>query len=765
MLFAILFPLQANETFTARDILLNRGIEKIVFVKRFTYTASNYYTEYVNSAFLPGGNICVLDLRSGVVSELCSDLKGGVFEKCDLNFNATKIVFAWKKSLNEGYRLYEVNIDGSGLRQVLPAPSNEERLIRLYKNWYHHGTDDLSPCWLPDGDICFVSSRCQYGITCDAPDVLTTTVLYRCSSDGTNLKKLSGSAVSESSPVCLADGRILYTRWEYVDKGSVSVKCLWSMRPDGTATSEVFGNNIALPPTFIYGREIPDLAGWFVFTGAPHSPHTAMGPIFRVDTNGDIRTKTRMESMTPHTRISEEVGWEFFDTQTNSWYIDRAGRGELFKEAFPIDKDLFIVAHKPKGTEIVDPKGYGLYLLDSKGEVLPIYTQAVLKFPKLITVAQQRETVAQGRSLPPIPAPVYRDASISCWNPIPVLKRTVPPVLPSQIEPDLEQRKIARMFVADVYHGLDNIARGTVKYLRILEQVPRSWSARRWDFDDEYGQQHAAITKGTHLVLKVLHGVVPVEEDGSASYYVPAEANIFVQALDENYAAVQTERTYIYSMAGETRSCVGCHERRNEIQSTAPKKHPKALLREPNFPQPQLGDNSPRRVIDYVQDVQPIWDRYCIKCHGETNPQKNLRLDGNLTQLFSVSYEQLVPDRYESEKWVDRDLVGTTIGEHHPKTGNVEYLPPKSLGSYSSVLVAMLSDNKIVLAEPTKQKRVEIWKKNHADIRLTQEEQIRLMTWIDTNCQYYGSYYGRRNIKYKGRRDFRPKPIFSGRTW
>jgi hypothetical protein len=321
------------------------------------------------------------------------------------------------------------------------------------------------------------------------------------------------------------------------------------------------------------------------------------------------------------------------------------------------------------------------------------------------------------------------------------------------------------MFVADVYHGLDNIPRGTVKYLRILEQVPRPWSARRWDFDDEYGQQHAVITKGTHLVLKVLHGVVPVEEDGSASYYVPAEANIFVQALDKNYAAVQTERTYIYSMSGETRSCIGCHERRNEIQNSAKKQQPKALLREPDFPQPQPGDDSPRRVIDYVLDIQPIWNKYCIECHGETNPKGNLRLDGNLTRLFNISYEQLVSDRYEPQKFVDHDLVGVTIGEHHPKTGNVEYLLPKSLGSHGSVLAAMLSDGKIIISKPEKQKRVKNWKKDHADIRLTLEEQIRFQTWIDTNCQYYGSYYGRRNIKYEGRRDFRPKPIFSGKTW
>jgi|GEM_PF-3571407 len=75
--------------------------------------------------------------------------------------------------------------------------------------------------------------------------------------DGGNLQRLTNSSVSEASPVALPDGRILYTRWEYVDKGAVSVKCLWAMRPDGSASSEVYGNDIALPPTLIYGRPIP----------------------------------------------------------------------------------------------------------------------------------------------------------------------------------------------------------------------------------------------------------------------------------------------------------------------------------------------------------------------------------------------------------------------------------------------------------------------------------------------------------------------------
>ena len=47
----------------------------------------------------------------------------------------------------------------------------------------------MQPCYLPDGGIAFISTRCQYGILCDGPDDFTTTVLYRMDADGRNLRQ------------------------------------------------------------------------------------------------------------------------------------------------------------------------------------------------------------------------------------------------------------------------------------------------------------------------------------------------------------------------------------------------------------------------------------------------------------------------------------------------------------------------------------------------------------------------------------------------
>ena len=726
-------------TEATRNRLLAHGVEKIAFIKRYTYTSNHYYTEYINSDFMPGGNVCLLDVKTGEVRELCPEMTGGVFERMDVNFDATKIVFAWKKSKDEGYRIYEASFTDGSVRQVVPTPTNEAALVARYRNIYHHGTDDMSPCYLPDGGICFISTRCQYGILCDPPDTFTTTVLYRCDADGKNLQKLTNSSVSEAAPVCLSDGRILYTRWEYVDKGAVSVKCLWTMRPDGTGSAELYGNDISLPPTFIYGREIPDTPGHFVFTGAPHYPQSAFGTIIHLDMSRDIRSRDPMTYMTPYVDVKDEGGWHFPD-ESGNWQLDSEGRGPLFKEAFPLSPSEFLVSHKPQGKPFTAPAGYGLYLLNENGKV----------------------------------EPVYHDPDISCWNPVVVRQRSQPPILHGTIDETLAARNLAHCLVMDVYHGMDKIPRGSVKYLRVLEQVPRPWGARRPNFDDEYDQQHAVISKDAALALKVQHGVVPVAEDGSASFLVPAVANIYFQALDENFMALQTERTYVNYMPGEVRSCIGCHETPQSVQAVGEEhdqmnvsRLPEALKTVPQLPVAQRGEAAAQRVLDYAQDVQPVWDRHCLSCHApavaehpDRKVEGGLNLSGEMTRLFSVSYESLVPERRLNVEKPDSGLLGQVIGENHPKTGNVHYLPAKSLGSHTSVLAALLANGKITLDDPAAQARVATLRESHKDIHLSDAELLKITNWIDTNCQYYGSYHGLRNLKYLESSDFRPVQTF-----
>jgi hypothetical protein len=123
------------------------------------------------------------------------------------------------------------------------------------------GADDLHPCYLPDGGIVFASTRCQYGVLCNRGDDFTVKNLYRMDGDGSNMRPLTTSPLSEASPAVLPDGRIIYHRWEYVDKTAGNAKCLWAMNPDGSETSEVYGNTICFPETMIYPRAIPGTTG------------------------------------------------------------------------------------------------------------------------------------------------------------------------------------------------------------------------------------------------------------------------------------------------------------------------------------------------------------------------------------------------------------------------------------------------------------------------------------------------------------------------
>ncbi len=711
------------------------GFDKLLFVKRATYTANHYYTEFINSAWLPGGNLCLLDLPSGNVTELVPELKGGVFERFDLDFDARHIVFAWKAAAQSGYRIYEIEVNPQSgertgeLRQLTFPQPDEAELVKRYRvfDHYHHGTDDMHPCYLPDGDICLISTRCQYGILCDGPDDFTTTLLYRLSRKDGSLKKLSNGSVSEASPAILPDGRIMYTRWEYVDKGAVSVKCLWAMQPDGSNSAEIYGNDIALPPTFLYGRPIPDQPNQYVFLGTPHCPQNGVGTVISIDMNKDIRTRDPMTYITPYVDIQSEPGFSF-KTAGGKWETDRKGQGVLFKDPYPLSDKLFLVAYKPAGPVWEAPSAYGLALLDEKGAV----------------------------------AEILRDSTISAWLPYPLKARPRPPVLKAPVDEELANRNLARCVVTDIYHGMEGVARGSVKHIRILEQIPRPWATRRRWPGDGYDQQHAVITKDTHLGLKVQHGIVPVEEDGSAHFLVPADANIIFQALDQNCMALQTERTFVNYIPGETRACIGCHEKPNDAAPVSSRGTPLALKRPPSAPAAQPGETSAQRPLDYMADVQPVLSRHCTECHSGPEPEAGLDLSGELTEFFCRSYENLIPER-RGGKGRSRSkptLVGLTVGENHPKTGNVHYLPARSMGSHSSILVAMLAPGAVTLADPEERATAAKLARQHAKVKLTHPELLKLTNWIDTNCQYYGMYWGRKNLMHRDHPNFRPVPTF-----
>ena len=713
---------QFNKQAAAR--LIEQGIDRLLFVRRHTFNANHVYTEYVNSRWLPGGGLCILDLKTGKAQDLLPELSVGVVNRFDLSYDGSKIVFDYKKGPLEGYRIYEVNVDGSGLRQLTFPPADEQEMVKRFgRGSYHHGTDDLHPCYLPDGGIVFASTRAQYGILCDASDTFTTKNLFRMDADGGNMKQLSNSPVSEATPAILPDGRILYHRWEYVDKAAGNVKCLWAMNPDGTATAEVYGNMISFPETMIYPRPIPGTDSKIVMLGTSHWRNNAKGAVIVVDTSADIRSPETMKFITDDVHALAHDGFHFRDAD-GQWRYDKTGtQGRLFKDPYPLSEELFIVSRKPKGPAWDDLKAYDLCLLDADG------TDTLL----------------------------YADDTTSCWHPYPLLPRKRPPVIQPSIDKELANRGMARCVVTDIYEGMGSVKRGAVKYLRILEEVPRPWDVRKdWYKDDRDGMAHTAIGDGA-LGLKVQHGIVPVEEDGSAHFDVPAERNIYLQALDENFLAIQTERTYVHYMPGETRSCIGCHETPNRIQ---PREGgiPLALQREPSMPQPQPGDAKAAKLFDYDRQIQPILNRHCVRCHSGDEPKAKLTLTGEPQGVYSVSYNNLIK-RGQSAKQL---LGNRKLRDENVASADVNYIPPYSLGALSSPMAAMLSRGKIVLRDARLQSYADILASKHdLEVRLSDADFLTLTNWLDINCQFHRSYWGRLNEKFREHPNYRPAVTFA----
>jgi hypothetical protein len=600
--------------------------DKLLFVKRLTYGSSHIYSDFADGSRKMGGNLCILSPvgPGGKTTRLAPQLDGGLFGRFDLSFDARKVVFAYKKSVQDPYRIYEIGVDGKGLRQITFEGYDEAATVKRYAGSCHGlGYDDVEPCYLPDGKIIFSSTRSQRSVFCFP---ISATSLYVMDSDGKNIRNLSGSPLTELNPCVMDDGRIIYMRWEYVDKGFGNVQSLWSMRPDGSHSSHVYKNDTVLPAGLVDARSVPD-SQLLVAVGAPHCT-MSVGPVVLIDNRADRRTGKGMTNITP------DVGYPsmFSAKRTQSF----------FKEPYPLSEKFFLVSHNPTA-KISAPRAYGLYMLDAWGNR----------------------------------AEFYSDPDISCFQPMPLRARRKPTQIASLEGIAAKREKNATLFMQDVYEGMDGIQRGRVKYIRVMEAIGISWDAgyRSGKQGDGAGLQASAVGHKSDVHLKKIHGLATVHDDGSALFTVQPNKNLFFQALDENFMELQRMRTFVNLMPGEKRSCIGCHEVRRKAPNLRVRPEAMVLAAEELYPQP--GDIGPR-MVHYPRDVQPTLDRHCIGCHSGEKPKGNLDLTGAITKLYSRSYENLAEKR----------LISHLNGGYG--ASNVRNTPPLAFGSHRSKLLQQI---------------------------------------------------------------------------
>lgn len=550
----------------APDLL---ALQKVLFVKRHPYHPSHIYTDYTDAPFRPGGGIYVLSiprldgrLEPGKAQlTRLFDSKGGIARDPVANFDLSRVYFGYRPSADGFYHLMAMNADGSGLTQLTDGP-------------YH----DFYPCPLPDGGLAFISTRCAARVFCFR---WTSSVLFRMNADGTGIRPLSYSNLSEWAPSLMRDGRVIWTRWEYVDKGADFSQTLWSINPDGTNPELVFGNTIIQPNGYACGREVPGTSE-ICCTLVSHFGDIN-GPIALLDVSQGRFNPQAIRSLTP------EVPWP-------GWWPAT----ECFRDPYPLSRDTFLCSHAPKDR-------FGIYVIDRYGN---------------------REIL-------------YMDPVYGCMAPTPFRRSDPPPVLPDLTRPGVDS---GCFIMLDVYRGLEpNVKRGRVRWLRVVEEVRHDLSSNpnfdHADFMKWYVSPVdvcASPFGWPTYTAKAPLGLVPVEEDGSANFIAPAGKVLYFQALDEDYNELQRMRSVVQLQPGETRTCVGCHEPRN---SAPPVGYTKALTKPPHRIAPHpWGD----RPFSYSEVVQPVLDAKCVRCHNGSETAK-LDLRGTLdADRVPASYRTLL---------------------------------------------------------------------------------------------------------------------------
>lgn len=558
------------------------GLRRILFVQRHPYHASHNYSDILDSQFRPGGGICVLNIPridgrlepAAATLEVLFDASEGIARDPRTDFDASRIYFAYRPNRSPVpgwapyWHLMVMNTDGSDLRQITDGP-------------YH----DYYPSPLPDGSLAFISTRVEARFLCWRPQAF---VLFRMEADGSNIRPLSHANLSEWTPSVMRDGRILWTRSEYVDKGADFGHTLWAIRPDGTHPELVFGNNT--PNCYINAHEVPgtqEIVCTLFSHGGDHN-----GPVGLIDRTQDPFDSRAVTNITPDVTPHYNMNWP---------------RYECFRDPVPIARDYFLVSHAPGNR-------FGLYVIDRYGN---------------------RELL-------------YLDPEIGSMRPSPLRPRPRPPVLPSTIDPELAQKNKAVLALADVYQGLaPHVKRGEVAHLRICEEVRATLEKLpdgqcRSDhpaFQDWYASPTHKVT-GPHgwpsYVAKGTHGLVPVSPDGSATFEVPAGRVLYFQVLDEEFNELQRMRSVVQLQPGEKRSCIGCHEDRRT--TPLPQRGPTGDA-DPITPEAPPWGAGP---FAYQKVVQPVWDAHCVQCHDASDEQ-GLDLSGTLdADKVPASYRTLI---------------------------------------------------------------------------------------------------------------------------
>ena len=657
--------------------LKEANVNELVLIVRNFINSSHNYT-YFNEGFSAGGGLYVFSDKG--FKQLIDASQGQILD-CELSYDGKKALFSWKKDGRTNYDIFLINIDGTSLKQLTK-----------------HRSNDFNASWLPDGDIAFLSDRDNNYAYCMHS---SSAVLYRMALDGTKLKRLSANYLSDIAPHVMNDGKIMYCRWEYVDRFQIPCQGLWAQNPDGTGLTHLFGGRLLTPVTISEAKSIPGTNKIIATLTGHNGP--ICGGIGVIDPSKGAHNPESYKSI-----LGKVVTFKHQAVRNNK---------QKYEFPYPVNEELFLVSNNG---------AVELSTYDGKN---------------VVELIGKDDGPATGK--------------LGFYAALPVKTREREPVIQSAIPSNPEP--VGKVIMQDVYMGLEdeiakgNIKRGDIKQIRVVEGLGKTnaGSQRKRAFC----WQFPVVSAGATMEPKKTASVVEVEEDGSAMFEVPAMKPVFYQALDAEGRVIHRMRTFTQMMPGEIQSCTGCHMDRNFATPVNTGKRISALQK----PIQKLNGapwKEHKSAFSYPEQIQPIWDKHCISCHNARRQPGGVELSGDRTDLFNVSYDNLVrtgANRNPSQASASSSDFPHTYVSYIPSYNGAEmpymseeYFKPKSWGSYKSRLVELLRAGHL---DRNGKKRVE----------LSDLEKRTVYAWIDYNVPYYQTSFTNHPDLTHGMRELVPR--------
>ena len=554
---------------------------RYIYVERYPIAPSFYgYTEGASDArgemkYAPNSALCMLTILpdGNTQRTVLLEDKTGTIRDPDVSYDGKRVLFSWKKSaLEDDFHLYEMDLATKKIRQITEGKAA-----------------DIEGKYLPTGEIVFNSTRCEQTTDCWITEVSN---LYMMRPDGSFMRRIGYDQVCTTYPTVTEQGDVLYTRWDYNDRGQTFTQPLFLMRADGTFQTEFYGNKSWYPTAIGHARQIP---GSHKVLAILHGHHTAQrGKLAEIDIKKGRQENAGVELLAPR-RKEEPVR------------VDTYGqKGDQFTYPFPLSEDLFLVSFDCSPTENRSyPMPYGLYLMNPDGD---------------------RELLAFNTEL-------------DCTQAVALAPRDIPSLPKSTVDYSNDK---GYLFIRNIYHGDGTLGvkKGSIKKVRVVKIDYRRAPVGSLDGRNDEGGVHVANMVCTPIGLgqaswdtKEILGEADVEADGSVYFEIPARTPVYFQPIDEDGHVITTMRSWATMQPNEFYSCQGCHGDRDTPNKQA------INLAHDRKPQQLKPFYNIEGGFSFRKHIQPILDKNCVSCHNDRSIPRIVTEDGK----NKISVAELAP--------------------------------------------------------------------------------------------------------------------------